>query len=42
MPGLSGKEVLEKILQINPITAVIIITAYSSVDNAVELLKPGA
>lgn len=42
MPGLSGKEVLEKILQINPLTAVIIITAYSSVDNAVELLKLGA
>ena len=42
MPSLSGKEVLEKILQINPLTAVIIITAYSSVDNAVELLKLGA
>ncbi len=42
MPGLSGKEVLEKILKINPFTAVIIITAYSSVDNAVELLKLGA
>ncbi|MBC8383478.1 MAG: sigma-54-dependent Fis family transcriptional regulator, partial [Candidatus Cloacimonetes bacterium] len=42
MPGMSGKEVLEKILEINPLTAVIIITAYSSVDNAVELLKLGA
>jgi len=42
MPGLSGKDVLEKILKINPLTAVIIITAYSSVDNAVELLKLGA
>lgn len=42
MPGMNGKEVLEKIIEINPLTAVIIITAYSSVDNAVELLKLGA
>jgi len=42
MPGISGKEVLQRILKINPLTAVIIITAYSSVNNAVELLKLGA
>ncbi|MBN2017586.1 MAG: sigma-54-dependent Fis family transcriptional regulator [Candidatus Cloacimonetes bacterium] len=42
MPGISGKEVLQKILEINPLTAVIVITAYSSVENAVELLKIGA
>ncbi len=42
MPGLSGKEVLQKIQETNPLSAVIIITAFSSVDNAVELLKLGA
>ncbi|HEX37258.1 MAG TPA: sigma-54-dependent Fis family transcriptional regulator [Candidatus Cloacimonetes bacterium] len=42
MPGITGKKVLEEILKINPLTAVIIITAFSSVDNAVELLKLGA
>ncbi|MEA2103493.1 MAG: sigma-54 dependent transcriptional regulator [Candidatus Cloacimonadota bacterium] len=42
MPRMNGKEVLKKIVKINPLTAVIIITAYSNVDDAVELIKTGA
>lgn len=42
MPGLTGKDVLKKILLINPNTPFILITAYSSIKDAVEMVKMGA
>lgn len=42
LPGMSGEELFEKIKAINPITPVIFMTAYSSVEKAVKLLKMGA
>ncbi len=42
MPGLTGKEVLKKILDIDPEAVFIIITAYSSVREAVKMIKIGA
>jgi two-component system NtrC family response regulator len=42
MPMMSGLEVLEGIKQINPILPVVILTAYGTVDSAVEAMKAGA
>lgn len=42
MPGMSGLELQKKIREINPESIVIIMTAYASVDSAVEALKQGA
>lgn len=42
LPGMSGEELFEKIKVINPIVPVIFMTAYSSVEKAVSLLKKGA
>ncbi|MCA1943903.1 MAG: sigma-54 dependent transcriptional regulator [Desulfovibrio sp.] len=42
MPGLSGVEALARIKQRNPAVPVLIMTAYSTVDVAVEALKAGA
>jgi len=42
MPGMSGYRVLEEILQLEPQILVIIITAFSSVEKAVEAMKAGA
>ncbi len=42
MPGLSGYEVLQQIKAARPETVVIVITAYSSVEKAVEAMKQGA
>ncbi len=42
LPKMNGKDLLQALLKINPITIVIIITAYSTVDGAVELIKLGA
>ena len=42
MPGMDGMEVLRKVRDIRPDIRVIIITAYGSVDSAVEALKLGA
>ena len=42
MEGMSGIELLEKIKEIDPSTIVIIMTAYASVDSAVEAMKKGA
>ncbi len=42
LPGMSGEELFEKIKEINPLTPVIFMTAYSSVEKAVRLLKMGA
>lgn len=42
MPGLSGVEVLELLMQANPHLKVIMITAYGSIDTAVNVMKLGA
>lgn len=42
MPGLSGYEVLQRIRQINTETLVIVVTAFGSVERAVEAMKAGA
>jgi len=42
MARVSGIEALEKIKEINPAIPVVIMTAYSSVDTAVEAMKLGA
>lgn len=42
LPRMSGLALLEKIKQISPITEVIIITGYGSIETAVEAVKMGA
>ena len=42
MPGLNGTLLLERVLRISPDTDVIMMTAYGSVESAVECLKKGA
>lgn len=42
LPGMSGEELFAKMKEINPMTPVIFMTAYSSVEKAVRLLKMGA
>jgi len=42
MANISGMEALEKIRKLNPVIPIIIMTAYSSVDKAVEAMKLGA
>ncbi len=42
MPGLDGIEVLRRIKRIDPLAAVIIITAYGSVESAIAAMKIGA
>lgn len=42
MPGMSGIELLERIKEINEAIIVIIITAFGSIDQAVECIKKGA
>lgn len=42
LPGMSGEEVFEKIRETDPLVPVIFMTAYSSVEKAVRLLKMGA
>ncbi|HPL15926.1 MAG TPA: sigma-54 dependent transcriptional regulator [Spirochaetota bacterium] len=42
LPGISGMEVLQSIRTVTPDTSIIIITAYASVDTAVEAMKNGA
>jgi DNA-binding NtrC family response regulator len=42
MPGMDGIEVLKKIKKIDPLAAIIIITAYASVESAIEAMKIGA
>ena len=42
MPNLTGAEVLAKIREVNKQIPVIVITAYSNVDNAIEALRLGA
>ena len=42
MPGISGEELLKKIIQASPNTPVIIITAYGSIRSAEEAVQLGA
>jgi len=42
MPGITGDRVLEKIKEINPCVKAIMITAFGSVDTAVQSMKLGA
>ncbi|NOX33640.1 MAG: sigma-54-dependent Fis family transcriptional regulator [Deltaproteobacteria bacterium] len=42
MPGMSGIQLLEKIKEINPDIPVVIMTAYGSVEKAVEAMHKGA
>lgn len=42
MPDISGEEVLDKIREINPLTPIIIITAYGTIQNAVKLMQKKA
>jgi two-component system response regulator PilR (NtrC family) len=42
MPGMDGIEVLHRIKKIDPQAVVIIITAYASVESAIEAMKSGA
>ena len=42
MPGMDGIEVLRQLKKIDPIAAVIIITAYGSVESAIAAMKMGA
>jgi len=42
MPGISGHELLLKGLELNPCLAVIMITGYGTVENAVKAIQEGA
>lgn len=42
MPGICGMEVLEKIKTISPETVVVLMTAYGTIETAVEAMKKGA
>jgi DNA-binding NtrC family response regulator len=42
LPGMSGMETLRSIKETNPTLPVIIITAFSSIDGAIEAMKHGA
>ena len=42
MPGMDGTDLLDKILRISPDTDIIMMTAYGSVESAVDCLKKGA
>ena len=42
MPGMDGIEVLHRIKKIDPQAVIIIITAYASVESAIEAMKSGA
>src|SRR5262245_12056696 len=42
LPGLDGLELLERLLKLSPRTFVLLITAYATVENAVEAFQRGA
>ena len=42
MPGMGGMDVLTELRKIRPKTKVIMITAFATIDNAVESIKKGA
>ncbi len=42
LPGIDGAEALRRIRGINPIQCIIMLTAYATLDNAIQALKEGA
>ena len=42
LPGIDGTEALKRIKKINPLQCVIMLTAFATVDNAIQALKEGA
>jgi two-component system cell cycle response regulator len=42
LPGIDGTEALRRIRRINPLQCVIMLTAFATVDNAIQALKEGA
>jgi DNA-binding response OmpR family regulator len=42
MPGISGMDVLMELRKVKPKTKIIMITAFATIDNAVEAIKKGA
>jgi diguanylate cyclase (GGDEF)-like protein len=42
LPGIDGTEALRRVRGLNPIQCVIMLTAYATVDNAIQALKEGA
>jgi len=42
MPGMDGLEMLERVKEDDPETTVVVMTAYSSIDSAVQAMKLGA
>ena len=42
LPGMDGMEALERLQQLSPETSVLLITAYATVENAVEAFQRGA
>lgn len=42
MPGIKGLELLEKIKRFSPLTAVVLITAFGSIESAIKAIKLGA
>jgi two-component system, sensor histidine kinase and response regulator len=42
MPGLSGLEVIRRIVEIDPEIVIVVITGYATIDTAVEAMKSGA
>jgi two-component system cell cycle response regulator len=42
LPGINGTEALKRIRKINPLQCVIMLTAFATVDNAIQALKEGA
>jgi DNA-binding NtrC family response regulator len=42
LPGIDGIELLERLQQLSPATVVLLITAYATVENAVEAFQRGA
>jgi two-component system cell cycle response regulator len=42
LPGMDGTEALRRIRKINPIQSVVMLTAFATVDNAIQALKEGA
>jgi len=42
MPGLSGLDVLQELIKIDPLAVIIIITAYGSIESAIKAMKMGA